>query len=167
MEEQRRASRATWGLTAVCVALVVAGWAPRLPWRPAPPTPETPPIDVAVHGAVRDPGRYRLTWGARVGDLVEAAGGLTPDAASDLVDPVAPLVDGALVHVPSRRDDPPGGRISLNEASVPELETLPGIGPALAARIVAARPFHAIDELERVSGIGPVTLRRLRDRVAP
>lgn len=45
------------------------------------------------------------------------------------------------------------------------LETLPGIGPALAARIVAARPFHDVDDLLRVRGIGPATLERLRSAV--
>lgn len=167
MEDDRRAARLSWGFVAVCLALVVAGWAPRLPLRPPPPVPESPPIEVAVQGEVRSPGRYALPWGARVGDLVAAAGGLMADAAVDLLDPVAPLVDGALVRVPARTTDLPGGRISLNEASLPELESLPGIGPALAARIVAARPFHGIDELERVSGIGPATMRRLRDRIAP
>jgi competence protein ComEA len=167
VEEERRAARLSWGFVVACGVLVVAGWAPRLPLRPPPPVPDTPPIEVAVQGAVRAPGRYVLPWGARVGDLVDAAGGPTADAALDLIDPVAPLVDGDRVHVPARRADLPGGRISLNEASLPELESLPGIGPALAARIVAARPFHAIDELERVSGIGPATMERLRDRIAP
>jgi competence protein ComEA len=167
VEDDRRARHLSWGFVAACLVLVVAGWAPRLPLRPPAPVPETPAIEVAVQGEVRTPGRYALPWGARVGDLVAAAGGLTAAAAPDLVDPAAPLVDGALVHVPARRSDLPGGRISLNEASLPELESLPGIGPALAARIVDARPFHAVDELERVSGIGPATMRRLRDRIAP
>jgi competence protein ComEA len=167
VEDDRRADRLAWGFVAVCLALVVAGWAPRLPLRPPAPVPDTPPIEVVVQGEVRSPGRYALPWGARVADLVDAAGGLTADAARDLVDPAQQLVDGDRVHVPARRTDLPGGRISLNEASLPELQSLPGIGPALAARIVAARPFHAIDDLERVSGIGPVTMRRLRDRIAP
>ena len=60
-----------------------------------------------------------------------------------------------------------GRRVSVNRASLAELESLPGIGPALAARIVAGRPYAEVDELDRVRGIGPATLARLRGRVAP
>jgi DNA uptake protein ComE-like DNA-binding protein len=54
------------------------------------------------------------------------------------------------------------GPVDVNRASVPELERLPGIGPALAARIVQARPFAALDDLARVRGLRPATLERLR-----
>lgn len=161
---ERRATRAAIGL---CLAVTAIAWAPRLPIRPPPPLPERPDIEVAVQGEVASPGRYRLAWGARVGDLVEAAGGLTARADAGLVDEVAPLVDGARIHVPGRPVEPVDRRVSINAASTSELETLPGIGPTLAARIVADRPFHRIDDLERVRGIGPATMGRLRDRLRP
>lgn len=58
-----------------------------------------------------------------------------------------------------------GGRIDVNTASEGDLQLLPRIGPALASRIVEARPFGAVDDLVRVRGIGPRTLERLRHLV--
>ena len=164
---ERRETILTAVFLTTCLALVVVGLWPRLHVRRSVPVPEVPDLVVAVHGAVRTAGSYRLPWGARVADLVEAAGGLGPDAASELVDLAAPLTHGTTVHVP-RLAGPEGEvRVSINAASVRELQTLPGIGPALAGRIVEARPFASIDDLERVRGIGPATLARLRSRVAP
>jgi competence protein ComEA len=163
--EEGRERTLTAVLLGLCLLLAGAGLAPRLHVRRAVPVPVLPELQVAIDGAVRTPGRYELAWGARVGDLVDVAGGLAAGAADDLVDPAAPLVDGQRVHVPHRARADGGGRVSLNEASRAELQSLPGIGPALADRIVAARPFHALDDLRRVRGIGPVTMRRLRDRI--
>lgn len=165
MDEERRERRIGLAIVATCLAVVAIGWLPRLPVRPPPPVPESPDMEVAVHGEVLRPGRYVLPFGARVGDLIEAAGGTTVGAATELVDLVAPLADGRSVHVPARAAEEGSERVSINEATPRQLETLPGIGPALAARIVAARPFHAVADLERVRGIGPATLRRLRDLV--
>lgn len=69
--------------------------------------------------------------------------------------PVATPSRAPVTHREPRRIDP-------NHASLPELEALPRVGPALAARIVAARPFARVAELERVRGIGPATLAQLR-----
>ncbi len=60
-----------------------------------------------------------------------------------------------------------GGRTSLNTASSAELEALPGVGPALAARIVAGRPYRRVEDLDRVKGIGPKKLAALAPLVAP
>lgn len=60
---------------------------------------------------------------------------------------------------------PPAAPLDINHATEPELARLPGIGPALAARIVAARPFADVDELRRVRGLRRATLERLRRHV--
>jgi competence protein ComEA len=141
-------------------------------------------VDVA--GAVVSPGLYRLAPGSRVGDAVEAAGGYGPRVDVERVaaelNLAATLTDGARIRVPSR-DDPAGGTagssgggeggqgagaagaIDLNKASESELESLPGIGPVTAAKIIAARdqaPFRSIDELRERGLVGEKTFDSLK-----
>lgn len=126
-------------------------------------------IDVA--GAVVRPGVVRLSFGTRVGDAIAAAGGSSPDADLSALNRAALLRDGARVYVPRIGETPPAGsigsdaetNIDLNHASAAELESLPGIGPATAARIIrsrAARPFGKLEELQTR---GLVTARVLAD----
>lgn len=144
-------------------------------------------IVVEVSGAVRSPGVYRLPATARVADAIEAAGGYGPRvdaaAATAALDLAAHLSDGATVAVPSRDDPTPapgsggsggsgggsgGGLIDLNTASASELESLPGIGPVTAEKIIAAReerPFSSIDELRERDIVGEKTFERLRELV--
>ncbi len=157
----------TAGLLAATLVSVAIELAPRLLAPPPLPPPAHAPVQVHVGGEVHAPGPVTLPWGARVTDAVDAAGGATAGAALELLDLARPLVDGATVHVPGRGTPRGDARISLNEASPRLLTTLPGIGPALAERIVAARPFHDVADLLRVSGIGPATLDGVRDHVAP
>lgn len=155
----------TVALLAACLALAAMTLVPRWLERPAPLTVVRGPLMVSIEGAVLHPGSYRMPWGARVGALVEAAGGLLPDAARELVALAEPLTDGEVIQVPGVRGARGEARVRLNQADPRELQTLPGIGPALARRIVAARPFARIDDLLGVPGIGPKTLERLRPRV--
>lgn len=157
----------TWGLLAACLAMVALALVPRLAERPRPLQVQASSVTASIEGAVARPGLYELPWGARVADLVAASGGLAPGAARGLVALADPLTDGEVVQVPRTTDGRGVPRISLNEARVDELERLPGIGPALAQRIVAARPFATLDDLLRVSGIGPAKLAGLRPRVRP
>ncbi len=139
------------------------------------------PAQLVVHvaGLVHTPGVVRLAPGARVLDAVEAAGG--PHDGVDLTGlNLARLVtDGEQVLVgvtpPAGAATTPGSGdaesalVNLNTATAEQLEALPGIGPALAGRILAWRDDHgrfaSVDELQEVSGIGPATLAELADLV--
>jgi competence protein ComEA len=161
-----RAERIGFGVAlGACLLLAVgAGWGR---WRPAQVEVGVVHGDVTAHveGRVAAPGSYVLPWGSRVDDLVALAGGLLEDADPTLVAWAAPLTDGASIVVPLRSDDAGDPRVDVNAASERLLATLPGVGPVTAARIVAARPFHVIEDLLRVPGIGEVRLEALRPHI--
>lgn len=153
----------------------------------APDGEETVPgVLVHVVGAVREPGVYELEAGARALEALEAAGGATGEAATDGVNLAAEVADGEQLWIPTRaeaeemaapaRGGRPGGdeggitTVNVNTADAAALEALPGIGPALAGRIIDFRerngPFQSLADLGAVSGIGPVLLEQLGDAVA-
>jgi competence protein ComEA len=165
---------------------------------PAAPLPP-PPLDgagvtglpsarvvVDVVGAVRRPGLYRLEQGSRIADAVARAGGATRKADLAMINLAAPLADGEQVVVPKR--GPPGaavggtggaaatpgvpaGPVHLNTATLEQLDSLPGVGPVTAQKILDYREKHgafsSVDELDAVPGIGPARMDTLRDLVAP
>ncbi len=157
----------TWGLVGLCAALVVLNLWPRLTVGRVEVVEETPDITVSIAGAVRAPGVYTLPWGSRTETLVEAAGGLTSSAEKTLINLAAPLDTGDTIFVPTAQTESGETRLSLNSATLAELDTLPGVGPATAQKIAAARPFNSVDDLLDVSGIGPATLEKLRPLVKP
>ncbi len=144
------------------------------------PTFTPAPILVYVTGAVAKPDQaVQLPHGSRVSDVLAAAGGLTASANQTLVNLAAIVRDGDHVHVPSIDNEaeiaelptPSGGRrVFVNSATQGELETLPGIGAAMAQRIIEYRElvgeFAGLDDLDKVSGIGAATLERLQDLVS-
>lgn len=146
------------------------------------------PIEVYVSGAVAHPGLFRLRDGTRVADAVRLAGGLRHDADVDAVNLAARLRDGDHVRVtvvgasqsarparssrprtPRASTSPPVANVDVNHASAEELSRVPGIGKALAGRIVALRdqegPFPEADALLDVSGMTPARLERARDYI--
>ena len=143
-------------------------------------TPNAGTLVVDVAGAVRSPGLYRLPAGARVGDAISAAGGFGPavDAvtAASVLNLAAALSDGQKIVVPSRGSvttQPSGASagsalVDVNRASQAELEALPGIGPATAQKIIAARaerPFANAHELLERKLVGNATWEKIRDLV--
>lgn len=151
--------------------------------------------EVVVHvaGAVAAPGVVRLAATGRIVDAVTAAGGLRPDADPDRVNLAAPVSDGQRIVIPVLGQPlpeevlaapPPGAGsaagsagasgtapavVDLNQATAEQLDTLPGVGPATAAAILAYRdesgPFRSVDDLIEVRGIGEARLEALRDLV--
>ena len=145
------------------------------------------PTRVIVHvvGAVARAGVVELPIGSRVADAVAAAGGATAKADLARVNLARVLVDGEQVHVPipgevltgqpvagpstSASGGSPGAKVSLNTADLAALDTLPGVGPVLAQRILDWRSEHSrftsVEELGEVSGIGEKLLAQLRSKV--
>lgn len=139
------------------------------------PTP-VPVVVIDVTGAVARPGVYTLPADARVLHALEAAGGMTAEADGDAVNRAAPLRDGGRVHVPRAGEVPPAGslgtasetRIDVNRASAAELDSLPGIGEATAAKIIRARaerPFRTVEELQTRGIVSARVLADIRDLI--
>ena len=148
---------------------------------------------VHVAGAVRRPGVYRLADGARVQDAVRRAGGATSRADTGAINLAARVADGQQVVVPRRVGGAGAGAatggaggggaagagavgaaappISLSTATLEQLDTLDGVGPATARKILDWRRqhggFRSVDDLGQVPGIGPKRLAALRERVQP
>lgn len=145
----------------------------------ASPRSRGPLLYVHVGGAVRKPGLYRLEAGSHVYDAIEAAGGGNEFADLDSVNLAAKVRDGDKVVVQAKVQPgvggpaPPGasagGLVNINIATADDLDELPGIGPAIAERIVAYRTdhgaFRTVDELMDVPGIGPAKFADIKDHV--
>lgn len=164
------------------VAVVVALGAGVIAWRSRPTvtpvTPSTPAlvsaapevVVVAVMGQVHKPGLVELPAGSRVADAVTAAGGALPEADLSTLNLARKVTDGELITVGTPPPgSTPGGPLNLNTATAEQLDTLPGVGPVLAARIVEYRDRHggfgSVDELREVAGIGDATFAELRSLV--
>lgn len=131
-------------------------------------------VFVHVSGAVATPGLYVLHEKARVVDAVAAAGGFAAGADETAVNLARPVSDGEQLHVPTTGEAsdaagtaPAGdGRVNLNTADAAALDTLPRIGPAMAARIIEWRDangrFTSVEDLLSVPGIGDKMLETLR-----
>jgi competence protein ComEA len=142
-------------------------------------------VVVHVDGAVVHPGVHELLLGGRVIDAIEAAGGLLVDADRERLNLAAMVNDGQRVWVPFVGEDEPAvvgpvggtadtatagtGPVNLNNADSAALETLPGIGPSIAAAILQHREqegrFERIEDLLEVAGIGPARLDQLEAMV--
>lgn len=181
-----------WWLAAAVAALAVASgvtYGRGVTTAPLPQSPQSTVVEttsadpgtVVVHvaGWVETPGVVAVAAGARVADAILAAGGVRPGANLDAVNLAQQVSDGQQLVVPGPGKassdvtgipDPGASRIvDLNVATAAQLESLPGVGPVLAGRIVAHRlahgPFETIEDLLEVSGIGESKLAAIRDHV--
>jgi competence protein ComEA len=133
-------------------------------------------VTVHVSGMVVSPGVVDVPHDAIVADAVAAAGGLASGALVDQINLAAPVAPGEQIVVPGPMEATEGGNsdtgvLSINRASESDLESLPGVGPVLAERIVSHREtngrFDAVEDLLEVPGIGEAKLEAIREHVEP
>lgn len=165
------------------------------PTRPATSTANksVKPISVTVNGAVNQPGTFELTSDARLADALQKAG-VQAEADLSKLNLTLMLKDGDKINVPSRAPNvptantvaaattsapqptkiaapaPAATKVNLNTATLEQLDALPGIGPAIAQRILDYRSekgsFKSIEELKEVRGIGDALYNEIRELVA-
>jgi competence protein ComEA len=195
MDDRRKLELAGWALAAVVAVFLAArllhhgggGSAPVAVSTAAPhTTPQKPagPLVVDVEGEVAQPGIQHVAAGSRIAAAVDAAGGISRRGDPAGVNLAAPLQDGQQIVVPRRgaavaagAESPAGGSgarpapISLSNATVAQLDTLDGIGPTLAQRIVQYRASHggfrSVDQLKQVEGIGEKRFASLKAALQP
>jgi competence protein ComEA len=165
-------------------AIVIEPMTP-LPTKTRAPTATPEPVKVYVIGAVAHPGVYALPWDSRVEQAIASAGGATADADLVRVNLAGRIYDEQQIYVPHEAEDatpalptpapraPSAGaptssaqKVNINTAGAAELETLSGIGPVLAQRIVDYRqvsgPFHRPEDIKKVKGIGDSIFERIQ-----
>ncbi|MEV6243936.1 ComEA family DNA-binding protein [Lentzea sp. NPDC051838] len=166
------------GIAVACTVIGLGSWwqSPAAEEAPAvalvSTTAPAPELVVNVVGEVATPGLVTVTSGARVADAIRLAGGLKPGADLHNLNLARKLVDGEQIAVGI---PPPAGHaaapstLDLNSATASELDTLPGVGPVTAQRIVDHRtrkgPFASVDQLREIEGIGDSKLAKLADLV--
>ena len=136
-------------------------------------------IYVDVAGEVENPGVFKLSAGARVNDALSAAGGLSLEADRDWVEQTLNLAakvnDGDKLFIPSIQDAEVGsidgnkavtGKINLNTASVADLDTLYGVGPATAKKIIDSRPYAKTEDLVTKKAVSQNVFDRIKDEVS-
>ncbi|MEX0621379.1 MAG: ComEA family DNA-binding protein [Candidatus Woykebacteria bacterium] len=139
-------------------------------------------IFVDVAGAVAKPGVYELDSGSRINDLVNMAGGFAKAAdktwISKNVNLAAKLADGQKIYIPAKGEGSSSvvqtgqvageisGKININSATEAQLDSLPGIGPVRAGKIIENRPYSKIGELLTKKVLGEATFENIKDKIA-
>ena len=139
---------------------------------------QAPQIFVDVTGAVNTPGVYTLTASSRVIDAIKAAGGSAAGADLSTINLARVLADGEQIYVDAAVTNSKGvrisapkrnGPISINRATVSDFDSLDGIGPVIARRIIEYRkthgPFMTIEDLQKVSGIGVAKFAQIKSKI--
>ena len=149
-----------------------------------PPEEDPEVIIIDVAGAVKTPKVVTLPQGSRVEDAIRAAGGLSEEADLTQINRAAFVADGEKLYIPKEGEEgdtkasssaeesgtePAAGKVNLNTAGSEELETLPGIGPVTANKIVTYRSkngaFTKLEDLKLVDGIGDKTFDDVKDQI--
>jgi competence protein ComEA len=140
---------------------------------------ESNDVVIYVNGAVNQPGVFKIKNGSRIIDAINQAGGLAPGADCSNLNLAQEVKDGMQIQVAtnvitrqgdSNSGNKDSGKININTADKNALDKLPGIGPALAERIVEYRknngPFRDVSDLKKVSGIGEAKFKNIKDRIS-
>lgn len=145
--------------------------------------PAKPEITIYVTGAVNKPGLVKVPEGARAAEAVNACGGLLPIADSEKINMAQSLKDGQQLRVPERtaagkpdsakaeksKGADSGEKVNINTADEKTLDTLPGIGPAMAKRIIEYREtegaFQSIEDIKKIRGIGEAKFAKMKDKI--
>lgn len=139
-------------------------------------------VVIYVSGAVNKPGVFSIAVTSRVLDAITVAGGLTPQGDVSKVNMAQIVKEGMQIHVPEKpaelsnenkgqqgANTKDGGKVHLNTASKAELDVLPGVGPALAERILEYRQTHGnfknIEEIKNVKGISEKKFEKMKDKL--
>lgn len=147
------------------------------------PQVESGEVVVDVSGAVVRPGVHKLPAGSRVSDVVAQAGGFTssadPEYVSKSINLAQKVSDGAKIYIPKKGESVQSasstsqgsigtisGTININTASTVELESLPGIGPVTAGKIIAGRPYSSVDELLTKKVVGQKTFEKIKGAIS-
>lgn len=142
-------------------------------------------IVVDIEGAVEKPGVYELDKDSRVQDVLIKAGGMSDEADRGLVaksmNLAAPIIDGAKIYIPfegeesahfvstlgsTDSDDGLQGLINVNTASENDLDTLPGVGPVTAGKIIGSRPYEKTEDLVTKKAVGNATFEKIKDKIS-
>ena len=144
------------------------------------PSPSVVPAEILVDisGAVALPGVYQLPLGSRLELALKVAGGLTEEADKEYVaqnlNLASVLSDGTKVFIPKKGEEGSfqqtdvlsASRININTASASQLDTLPGIGPKTAEKIINGRPYQSIEELLLKKVVGQSVFEKIKDKVS-
>lgn len=122
-------------------------------------------MQVEIKGAIQNPGVYILKRNSSISSLIQMSGGLLENSDTSRISFNYILNDKDVVVIPEKQDVK---LISINSSTLEELQTLPGIGPAIAQRIVEFRKsntFQSLEQIQNVKGIGPAMFNKIKDKI--
>lgn len=151
-------------VVSIIVALVIF---PRLDQDTKPKAVNMPVmIQVEIRGAIHMPGVYEVVEGTTLDTLIGYAMGVHPSANLQALNLTTPLTDGVKYVIPYKNQDEMSSKVNINQATLEQLMTLPGIGKVTAQKIIDYRvlsgPFMRIEDIQLVSGIGVQTFEQIK-----
>lgn len=122
-------------------------------------------MQVEIKGAVKNPGVYTLKFQDTISSLINASGGLLENGDDSSLSYTQVLKDKDVIVIPEKKEQP---KISINSATQEELQTLSGIGPSIASRIIEYRKnntFQTLEQIKEVKGIGDALFNKIKDDI--